>query len=191
MAEVSGGTASTDDAVGSVGSDGIAGADRADGARPSDGADGARPSDGADGADEAGPADGTDRADGARASDEQGSGPAGRRARLLALAGLTVLGSEGDTVGRVRDIYLHDPTGELAAVSVVRRQLSSRHVVIPSAAIAELPAAEPDESSQSIRLQISAETARTGIRPPQTAHLTPELLREAHQVLGLEESATA
>ncbi|MGO2607878.1 MAG: PRC-barrel domain-containing protein [Brachybacterium tyrofermentans] len=173
MAEVSGGTASTDDPVGS---DGIVGADRADGAGPSDGADGAGPSDGADGA---------------RASDEQGAGPAGRRARLLALAGLTVLGSEGDTVGRVRDIYLHDPTGELAAVSVVRRQLSSRHVVIPSAAIAELPAAEPDESSQSIRLQISAETARTGIRPPQTAHLTPELLREAHQVLGLEESATA
>lgn len=163
MAEASGGTASTDDPVGS---DGIVGADRADGAGPSDGADGAGP------------------------SDEQGSGPAGRRARLLALAGLTVLGSEGDTVGRVRDIYLHDATGELAAVSVVRRQLSSRHVVIPSAAIAELPAAEPDETSPSIRLLIGAETARTGIRPPQTAHLTPELLCEAHRVLGLEESAT-
>ncbi|MGO2821127.1 MAG: PRC-barrel domain-containing protein, partial [Brachybacterium tyrofermentans] len=101
------------------------------------------------------------------------------------------LGSEGDTVGRVRDIYLHDATGELSAVSVVRRQLSSRHVVIPSAAIAELPAAEPDEGPQSIRLLIGAGTARGGIRPPQTAHLTPELLREAHQVLGLEESATA
>lgn len=173
MAEASGGTASTDDPVGS---DGIVGADRADGAGPSDGADGAGPSDGADGT---GP------------SDEQGSGPAGRRARLLALAGLPVLGSEGDTVGRVRDIYLHDATGELAAVSVVRRQLSSRHGVIPSAAIAELPAAEPDESAPSIRLLISAETARTGIRPPQTGHLTPELLREAHEVLGLEESATA
>lgn len=164
MAGVSGGTASTDGTVGSGGSGQPGGTVQADG---------------------------TDQSDEVTAHRDPGVGAAGPRARLLALAGLPVLGSEGDTVGRVRDIYLHDATGELSAVSVVRRQLSSRHVVIPSAAIAELPAAETDESPQSIRLLIPAETARTGIRPPQTAHLTPELLREAHQVLGLEESATA
>lgn len=52
-------------------------------------------------------------------------------------------GSDDESVGRVRDIYLHDASGELAAISVVRRQLSSRTVLIPVAAIAVLPAEQP------------------------------------------------
>lgn len=64
-----------------------------------------------------------------------------RRARLQDLAGVSVLGSDGAQVGRVRDVYLHDATGELAAITVVHRQLSSRAVLVPTSAIAVLPAA--------------------------------------------------
>ncbi len=77
-----------------------------------------------------------------------------RRRRLLTLAGLTVHGSDGRTVGRVRDIYLEDATGELAAITVMPRQLSARSVLIPAAAIASLPEAPPvepaDDSSASV-----------------------------------------
>lgn len=175
-------------------------ADEAGGSASTDGPDGPGVSDVPGGSDGNDGSAGPEVPDGSEGDEESRTGPAGRRARLLALAGVPVHGSEGDTVGRVRDIYLHDATGELAAISVVRRQLSSRHVVIPAAAIAELPAAAPerpedtgeaDSAPQAIRLLIDAVTARGGIRPPQNAHLTPELLREAHQVLGLEESADA
>src|SRR5699024_10614896 len=63
---------------------------------------------------------------------------AGRR-RLQALAGATVRGNDGKTVGRVRDVYLHDATGDLAAITVMPRQLSDHSVLIPAAAIAALP----------------------------------------------------
>lgn len=86
--------------------------------------------DGADG-DSAPPADGDSAP--ARAGE--------RRARLQALAGTRVMGSDGATVGRVRDIYLHDATAQLAAITVVRRQLSSGAVLIPASVIAELPTA--------------------------------------------------
>ena len=68
------------------------------------------------------------------------SARAERPLRLQRLAGMTVLGSDGRTVGRVRDIYQQDDSGELAAITVMPRQLSSRAVLIPSAAIAALPA---------------------------------------------------
>ncbi len=86
--------------------------------------------DGADG-DSAPPADG----------DSAPAGAGERRARLQALAGMRVLGSDGATVGRVRDVYLHDASAQLAAITVVRRQLSSGAVLIPASVIAELPTA--------------------------------------------------
>ncbi|MDN5600596.1 MAG: PRC-barrel domain-containing protein, partial [Brachybacterium sp.] len=67
------------------------------------------------------------------------SGDAARRRRLQALAGATVHGSDGKTVGRVRDVYLHDATDELAAITVTPRQLSARSVLLPASAIAALP----------------------------------------------------
>lgn len=89
--------------------------------------------------------------------EDSSSGPAGeddepraraeRRLRLQSLAGMTVLGSDGRTVGRVRDIYQQDDSGELAAITVMPRQLSSRTVLIPSAAIAALPAERPEGSA--------------------------------------------
>ena len=87
-----------------------------------------------------------------------------RRRRLQALAGVTVLGSDGAQVGRVRDVYLHDATGELAAITVVRRQLSSRSVLIPTAAIAVLPAqhTEPDEPDPDRRAEAQVTAARHG-----------------------------
>ena len=127
-----------------------------------------------------------------------------RRLRLQGLAGMTVLGSDGRTVGRVRDIYQQDDSGELAAITVMPRQLSSRAVLIPSAAIAALPAersedpavdgadaaGEEDEpadprAADAVRLRIGAACARGGLRPPDTAHATVELLREAETALGL------
>ncbi|GAA1485452.1 PRC-barrel domain-containing protein [Brachybacterium fresconis] len=98
---------------------------------------------------------------------EEGSSDAGRlarRARLQALAGVTVLGSDGAQVGRVRDIYVHDATGELAGITVVRRQLSSRSVLIPTAAIAVLPAphTEPEEPDGRRRADAQIAAARRG-----------------------------
>ncbi len=139
-----------------------------------------------------------------------------RRERLQALAGASVRGSDDESVGRVRDIYLHDASGELAAITVVRRQLSSRTVLIPAAAIAVLPAEHPaDEAArdavretsdqaadegegdltsepghpQALWLLVDAETALAGIRPPGTSHATPEMLREAELALGLQEAS--
>ena len=118
------------------------------------------------------------------------SARAERRLRLQGLAGVTVLGSDGRTVGRVRDIYQQDDSGELAAITVMPRQLSSRAVLIPSAAIAALPAEPPDEpadprAADAVRLRIGAACARGGLRPPDTGPATAELLREAETALGL------
>lgn len=131
-----------------------------------------------------------------------------RRLRLQGLAGMTVLGSDGKTVGRVRDIYQQDASGELAAITVMPRQLSAHTVLIPSAAIAALPAEQPEEPSdapadgqaddedetadphpaEAVRLRIGTAVARAGMRPPQTGHATPEELREAEAALGLPTS---
>lgn len=152
-----------------------------------------------------------------------------RRLRLQGLAGMTVLGSDGKTVGRVRDIYQQDSGGELAAITVMPRQLSARSVLIPSAAIAALPAehpadgADPSEGKDPIdpdgptdagptdagpadaghtdpadgaeaagsqpadvvRLRIDTATATSGLRPPDTGHATPQMLRAAAEALGL------
>src|SRR5690625_3606518 len=65
--------------------------------------------------------------------------PPGRRSmRNRVLPGAVVRGSDGQLVGRVRDIYLHDRSGEFAAITVKPGQLSPRTVLIPAAAIADL-----------------------------------------------------
>lgn len=137
--------------------------------------------------------------------------PADRRRRLQDLAGLTVRGSDGGSVGRVRDVYQQDAGTELAAITVVPRQLSSRSVLIPAAAIASLPPEKADAegsadgdgapggdsaasgrrdakengASPVIELRIDVATAKAGAHPPLTGHLTPEELRAAAAVLGL------
>lgn len=147
-----------------------------------------------------------------------------RRLRLQGLAGMTVLGSDGKTVGRVRDIYQQDSGGKLAAITVMPRQLSARSVLIPSAAIAALPAEHPADGADPadgndpvdsagptdagpadagntdpadgaeaagsqpadvVRLRIDTATATSGLRPPDTGHATPQMLREAAEALGL------
>src|SRR5690625_5042658 len=65
--------------------------------------------------------------------------PPGRRSmRTRVLPGAVVRSSDGQLVGRVRDIYLHDRSGEFAAITVKPGQLSPRTVLIPAAAIADL-----------------------------------------------------
>jgi sporulation protein YlmC with PRC-barrel domain len=149
---------------------------------------------------------GTDPAVDAAASADVASGR--RPPRLQALAGLTVRGSDGRTVGRVRDIYQQDASGALAAITVMPRQLSARTVLIPAAALEELPmltaqrdGARPSTSSEEgsgagtgrrpgedpvVRLRVDAATVRAGARPPEIAHVTPQDLREAAEALGLE-----
>lgn len=154
--------------------------------------------------------------------------PVPRFPRLQALAGLTVKGRDDRTVGRVRDIYQQDASGALAAITVVPRQLSSRAVLVPAAAIETLPpfgapqedarrdprsgsdagsGSASDEGSSAdsgsgsgsgsrsgsgsgedpvVRLRVDAATARAGKRPPETAHVTPQQMREAAEALGLE-----
>ena len=63
--------------------------------------------------------------------------------------GAVVRGSDGQIVGRVRDIYLVDRTGELAAITVAAGQLASRNVLIPAAAIADLEQRRPDAAADS------------------------------------------
>ncbi|MGP9539375.1 PRC-barrel domain-containing protein [Brachybacterium sp. AOP43-C2-M15] len=126
--------------------------------------------------------------------------------RLQELAGLPVRGSDGKTVGRVRDLYQQDAGGELAAISVMPRQLSARTVLIPAAAIASLPAqsaaegehdrSEADAGSDGagresstaaaeIELLVETATAKDGPEPPETLHVTPQDLRDAAAALGL------
>src|SRR5699024_2303674 len=65
--------------------------------------------------------------------------PPGRRSmRTRVLPGAVVRGSDGQLVGRVRYIYLHDRPVEFAAITVKPGQLSPRTVLIPAAAIADL-----------------------------------------------------
>ena len=125
------------------------------------------------------------------------------RPRLQALAGLTVRGADGRRVGRVRDVYQHDASGRLAALTVLPRQLSARSVLIPARAIASLPpedgaaavaSSSADGSSadgaadapapREVVLRVDAATAKAGLRPPDTLHATPELLAEALAALG-------
>jgi hypothetical protein len=121
-----------------------------------------------------------------------GTAPASRPPRLQALAGTTVRGSDDRAVGRVRDIYQRDADGALAAITVMPRQLSARTVLIPAAAIAALPAPEEEregtrsEEDSAVRLHVPAAAARTGARPPETAHVTPAELRAAAEALGLD-----
>ena len=131
------------------------------------------------------------------------SGDDARRRRLHALAGVTVHGSDGKTVGRVRDVYLHDATGELAAITVTPRQLSARSVLLPASAIAALPkdtedpgapqaeaqAGEAQTGDHALHLLVDTATAKAGARPPLTLHTTPEGLREAAAALHLEEGS--
>lgn len=139
-----------------------------------------------------------------RSVEDPGAPARAERRRLQALAGVTVYGSDGKIVGRVRDVYLQDATAELAAITVMPRQLSAGSVLIPASAIAALPevleesaaphrpAAEdaPEQSGDHVlHLLVDTATARAGTPPPLTLHVTPRDLREAAAALHLEEGS--
>ena len=130
--------------------------------------------------------------------------------RTTVLPGAVVRGSDGQLVGRVRDIYLHDRSGEFAAITVKAGQLSSRTVLIPAAAIARLGdevaetrgagndgpggSADSDEAPRTqdatVHLAVDSMAVRAGISAPDTDHATPTQLRLAARELGIEEAAT-
>lgn len=121
--------------------------------------------------------------------------PATTDPRWQLLAGVEVNGADGARVGRVRDVYLHDRSGDLAAVSVTRRHFSSRSILLPAAALAastaELAAqlTPSAEHGPELHLRLAGAVARAGIRPPAVGHADPATLQEAARVLGLEEAA--
>lgn len=132
--------------------------------------------------------------------------------------GAVVRGSDGQLIGRVRDVYLHDRTGELAAITVQPGQLSSRNVLIPAVAIADpdgpdgsdapaegrtdrgsgsdggpgpgtSPAEMPPTEDTTVHLTVDSLAVRAGISAPDTGHATPVQLNLAARELGVEEAA--
>ena len=101
------------------------------------------------------------------------SGDAARRRRVQALAGVTVHGSDGKSVGRVRDVYLQDASGELAAITVTPRQLSARSVLIPASAIAALPEAPEDPDGPQAEARSSEAQPPAGPSPAAGAASVP------------------
>ena len=108
------------------------------------------------------------------------------------LSGASVRGSDGEHVGRVRDIYLTDATGELAAITVTVGRLRGRAVLLPAVAIAPGSLTElVSTPSPHITLVVDAAAARAGDPPPPTAHADPQTLRRAARALGIEEAPRA
>lgn len=109
-----------------------------------------------------------------------------------ALSGAAVRGSDDEHVGRVRDIYLADATGELAAITVTVGRMRGRTVLLPAAAISPACLAGAARTPvQQITLSIGAATARAGQPPPPTAHADPQILHSAAQAVGIEEAPPA
>ena len=107
-------------------------------------------------------------------------------AEAASLSGIDVVGADDAPVGRVRDVYR---TGAVAALAVTRGKLSTRTVLVPTAAI-DLPTLHDPEHERTapIRLLVPARAAREGQEPPATGHLTPEELRAAERGMGIEEA---
>ena len=110
-------------------------------------------------------------------------------AEAASLSGIDVVGADDAPVGRVRDVYRTDRTGAVAALAVTRGKLSTRTVLVPTAAI-DLPTPHDPEHERTapIRLLVPARAAREGQEPPATGHLTPEELRAAERGMGIEEA---
>lgn len=93
-----------------------------------------------------------------------------------------VMCADGKRGGRVRDIYIDDDTGYLAAVTVVMGRLRQVEVLVPALALA---GDEPDGDGV-LRLIIDKEALAIGLAPPVTGHATIAELREAADALGLD-----
>lgn len=106
---------------------------------------------------------------------------------LPELSAAAVLDVEGARAGRVHDIYLHDASGEFAAISVALGRLGGRIILVPAAA---LDSEHPDAEGR-VHLRIPARALREGLEAPATLHAEPDLLVRAGRALGLEESAPA
>lgn len=94
------------------------------------------------------------------------------------ISGREVRGSDGASVGRVREVYLQDRDGSLAALTVSPSRFSSREVLIPLAAIQDptenQPGTEPEREPD-------REPDSDPEAPPGTASKPPSRSR-AHRV---------
>lgn len=104
---------------------------------------------------------------------------------LPELSSAAVLAADGARVGHVHDIYLHDASGEFAAISVAIGRLTVRAVLVPAAALAS----EHPDADGRVHLRVDAAALRGGLDAPETLHAEPDLLGRALRALGLEEPA--
>ncbi len=102
----------------------------------------------------------------------------------MRLASATVRTPDGERVGRVRDVYLHDADGELAALGVQTGRMRTRQCLLPRGAVtvrwSEGPRPEPD-----VRLAVPLEVLRDAVEPPDEGHISAEELQKAERALGL------
>ena len=117
-------------------------------------------------------------------------------AEAATLSGVDVVGSDGAAVGRVRDVYLADRDGRIAALGVTRGRLSTTTVLVPAAVVLEetlRPHTGEHEQGHTapIRLNVLARAARAAEEPPATGHLSPEDLRRAELALLPEDAGAA
>ena len=115
-------------------------------------------------------------------------------AEAASLSGVDVVGSDGAAVGRVRDVYLGDRDGRIAALGVTRGRLSTTTVLVPAAVVLEETlrphtGEHEQEHTAPIRLSVAARAARAVEQPPATGHLSPEDLRRAELALLPEVAA--
>lgn len=120
-------------------------------------------------------------------SEQDVAGAASPRPDLSELSAASVVGSDGQRVGRVHDIYLQDATSVISAISVAIGRMGDEVVLVPAAAI---DSQHPDDDGR-VHLQVTAKVARSGLPAPQTLHADPAMMERAVEALGLRADGTA
>ena len=105
------------------------------------------------------------------------------------LASALVRTAEGEVVGRVRDVFCTDASGDLAAVTVARGRIRTRQVLLPAADV-ELVRTSEDRDGIELRLRIPRSALDCAAVPPETGHVSRQELVEAARAVGIEEPAT-
>lgn len=100
----------------------------------------------------------------------------------LRLDGAAVLCSDGSRAGRVRDVYLDDDTGALAALTLDVGRVRQRSILVPRVAFTS----DTPDDRRHLHVAITLDQLRKGIAPPDTSHVTNKELKEAAEALGID-----
>lgn len=101
----------------------------------------------------------------------------GARMSMTRLAQARVVDRQGRRLGRVRDVYLADRTGEVAGVTVALGRMGLREVLVPATLLGE---AEPGR----VRVDADAATLQRGRPAPATGYAGPDVFEAAAAALG-------